>query len=96
MLPAIFPLGSYWSDEKRHSRCTSGLHGKGKSNDWQQQMMRAAWQWRLLWVWLLVVSHAALALDPQRSLDHYGHQAWRTDSGLPQNTIHSILAQVRA
>jgi ligand-binding sensor domain-containing protein/signal transduction histidine kinase len=67
------------------------LHGKGKSNDWQQQMMRAAWQWRLLWVWLLVVSHAALALDPQRSLDHYGHQAWRTDSGLPQNTIHSIL-----
>jgi ligand-binding sensor domain-containing protein/signal transduction histidine kinase len=65
--------------------------GKGKSNEWQQEMMRAAWQWCLLWVWLLAFSHAALALDPQRSLDHYGHQAWRTDSGLPQNTIHSIL-----
>ncbi len=36
-------------------------------------------------------SHAAWALDPQRSLAHYGHQAWRTDSGLPQNTVHSIL-----
>ncbi len=34
---------------------------------------------------------SALALDPHRSLDHYGHQAWRTDSGLPQNTVHSIL-----
>ncbi len=44
-----------------------------------------------LWALLLVLSHAALALDPQRSLDHYGHQAWRTDSGLPQNTVHSIL-----
>ncbi len=50
-----------------------------------------AWQWRLLWVLLLVFSHAALALDPQRSLDHFGQQAWRTDSGLPQNTVHSIL-----
>ncbi len=49
------------------------------------------WQRRGLWALLLVLSHAALALDPQRSLDHYGHQAWRTDSGLPQNTVHSIL-----
>ncbi len=65
--------------------------GKGKSDEWQREMMRAAWQWRWLWALLLVFSHAALALDPQRSLDHYGHQAWRTDSGLPQNTIHSIL-----
>ena len=49
--------------------------------------MRSAWLCALL----LLFSHAALALDPQRSLDHYGHQAWRTDSGLPQNTVHSIL-----
>ncbi len=27
----------------------------------------------------------AAALDPHRGLDHYGHQVWRTDSGLPQN-----------
>jgi ligand-binding sensor domain-containing protein/signal transduction histidine kinase len=40
---------------------------------------------------LLTLSHAAMALDPHRSLDHYGHQIWRTDSGLPQNTVHSIL-----
>jgi ligand-binding sensor domain-containing protein/signal transduction histidine kinase len=50
-------------------------------------MMRSAWLWALL----LVFGHAARALDPGRSLDHYGHQAWRTDSGLPQNTVHSIL-----
>ena len=54
-------------------------------------MKAIEWQRRTLWALLLVLSHAALALDPQRSLDHYGHQAWRTDSGLPQNTVHSIL-----
>ena len=52
------------------------------------------WRRRGLWALLLVLSHAALALDPQRSLDHYGHQAWRTDSGLPQNTVHSILQTI--
>ena len=57
----------------------------------QREMTRAAWQRRSLWALLLVFCHAAWALDPQRSLDHYGHQAWRTDSGLPQNTVHSIL-----
>jgi ligand-binding sensor domain-containing protein/signal transduction histidine kinase len=54
-------------------------------------MMRAAWHRRSTWVLLLVLSHVAFALDPERSLDHYGHQTWRTDSGLPQNTVHSIL-----
>ncbi len=39
----------------------------------------------------LAMRPAARALDPQRSLDHFGHQAWRTDSGLPQNTVHAIL-----
>jgi ligand-binding sensor domain-containing protein/two-component sensor histidine kinase len=33
----------------------------------------------------------AAALDPQRSLTQYGHEAWQTDSGLPQNTVHSVL-----
>ncbi len=32
-----------------------------------------------------------LALDSIRALTAYGQQTWRTDSGLPQNTIHSIL-----
>jgi ligand-binding sensor domain-containing protein/signal transduction histidine kinase len=62
-----------------------------KAIEWQRERMRAAWHRRGVWALLLVLSHAALALDPQRSLDHYGHQAWRTDSGLPQNTVHSIL-----
>jgi ligand-binding sensor domain-containing protein/signal transduction histidine kinase len=42
----------------------------------------------LLW---MLLSPAARALDPQRALDHYGHQAWRTDAGLPQNTVHAVL-----
>jgi ligand-binding sensor domain-containing protein len=54
-------------------------------------MMRAGWRGHSVWVLLLAFTASALALDPHRSLDHYGHQAWRTDSGLPQNTVHSIL-----
>ena len=57
----------------------------------RQEMRRPAWRWRFLGALLLVFGQAALALDPARPLDHYGHQAWRTDSGLPQNTVHSIL-----
>ena len=44
-----------------------------------------------LGVLLLAFTHSAFALDPQRALDHFGHQAWGTDAGLPQNTVHSIL-----
>ena len=54
-------------------------------------MMRAGWRSQSVWVLLLAFTASALALDPHRSLDHYGHQTWRTDSGLPQNTVHSIL-----
>jgi len=54
-------------------------------------MIRGPWRWRGVWILLLAWTHAAVALDPQRSLEHFGHQAWRTDSGLPQNTVHSIL-----
>ena len=54
-------------------------------------MIRGAWRGRGVWVLLLALTHYGLALDPHRSLDHFGHQAWRTDSGLPQNTVHSIL-----
>jgi ligand-binding sensor domain-containing protein/signal transduction histidine kinase len=51
---------------------------------------------RGLWLLPLVLSQVAtrpvaMALDPHRSLDHYGHQVWRTDSGLPQNTVHAVL-----
>jgi ligand-binding sensor domain-containing protein/signal transduction histidine kinase len=33
----------------------------------------------------------ALALDPRYPLRHYGYQAWQTDDGLPQNTVHAVL-----
>jgi ligand-binding sensor domain-containing protein/signal transduction histidine kinase len=54
-------------------------------------MIGAAWQRRGWWALLLLLTQAASALDPQRPLDHYGHQVWRSDSGLPQNTVHSML-----
>ena len=53
--------------------------------------MRPAWQRWITCAWLLLVTHAAWGLDPHRSLDHYGHQSWGTDAGLPQNTVHAIL-----
>ena len=53
-------------------------------------MIRSGKRWGLV-VLLLAFVPAALALDPQRALDHFGHQVWRTDSGLPQNTVHTIL-----
>jgi ligand-binding sensor domain-containing protein/signal transduction histidine kinase len=46
---------------------------------------------RWLWAVLLLCAQVAAGLDPHRGLDHYGHQVWRTDSGLPQNTVHAIL-----
>lgn len=32
-----------------------------------------------------------LALDPQTPLDRYSRQTWSIESGLPQNTVHSIV-----
>src|SRR5215213_1327311 len=31
------------------------------------------------------------ALDPNRSLNEFGHQSWLTENGLPQNTVQSIV-----
>lgn len=32
-----------------------------------------------------------MALDAGEDLHHFAHQSWRTENGLPQNTIHAIL-----
>jgi ligand-binding sensor domain-containing protein len=31
------------------------------------------------------------ALDPQKSITRYAHQVWKTDAGLPQNSVQSTL-----
>src|SRR5215467_8871048 len=31
------------------------------------------------------------ALDPSKAITQYAHQVWKTDAGLPQNSIQSIL-----
>ena len=42
-------------------------------------------------VCLVVSAGTAGALDPQKSITQYAHQVWKTDAGLPQNSVQSIL-----
>jgi len=42
-------------------------------------------------VLLLFAGTRAPALDPNRSLNEFGHQAWTTENGLPQNTVQAIV-----
>src|SRR5215210_3020916 len=39
----------------------------------------------------LVLGKTAIALDPAREMIQYGHSVWRTENGLPQNTVRAIL-----
>ncbi len=34
---------------------------------------------------------AAPGLDPRKAITQYAHQVWKTDQGLPQNSIQAIL-----
>src|ERR1044072_1880646 len=40
---------------------------------------------------LLLAGTRTPALDPNRSLNEFGHQAWLTENGLPQNTVQAII-----
>src|SRR5215467_5269378 len=40
---------------------------------------------------LLLAGTRTVALDPNRSLKEFGHQAWLTENGLPQNTVQAIV-----
>ncbi len=40
---------------------------------------------------LIASSISIYALDKKRTLDQFNYQTWQTGSGLPQNTVHSIL-----
>src|SRR5918992_5324122 len=39
---------------------------------------------------LLLCAASAGGLDPERAAGVFGRRSWQTDSGLPQNTVHSI------
>jgi ligand-binding sensor domain-containing protein len=46
--------------------------------------------------WLLAAAaligpRPARALDPRKAITQYAHQVWKTDQGLPQNSIQAIL-----
>src|SRR5688572_2462029 len=40
---------------------------------------------------LLIAVATTPALDPNRTLKEFGHQAWTTENGLPQNTVQAIV-----
>src|SRR5688572_17377799 len=40
---------------------------------------------------LLIAAAGTPALDPNRSLNEFGHQVWTTENGLPQNTVQTIV-----
>src|SRR6516225_6176213 len=41
--------------------------------------------------WALLSASAARPLDPTKAITQYAHQVWKTDAGLPQNSIQAIL-----
>lgn len=45
----------------------------------------------LLLTLLALVTSPVPALNRSQHLRQYGHQSWQTSSGLPQNTVHSIV-----
>src|SRR5579875_3052180 len=51
---------------------------------------RYLWIACCLGVFFLAVLRVS-ALDPRYPPRHYGYQAWQTDDGLPQNTVHAVL-----
>ncbi|MEM7355978.1 MAG: hypothetical protein AAF657_34495, partial [Acidobacteriota bacterium] len=61
-----------------------------------ERTRRGRWALEAGLVVLLVASLAApgYGLDPKKALTQYTHRLWRSEDGLPQNTIFSI-AQTR-
>ena len=39
----------------------------------------------------ILLAEAARGLDPRKAITQYAHQVWKTDQGLPQNSIQAIL-----
>ena len=46
---------------------------------------------RLLALAICAQAICAFALDPQKPLTRFGHRAWQTEDGLPQNSVHAIV-----
>ena len=49
---------------------------------------------RIAWLVLaaaLLAGRAVSGLEPTSTLAHYGYDAWDSDSGLPQNSVDTIL-----
>ncbi len=44
---------------------------------------------------LFLTTKSACSLDPEKAITQYAHEVWKTEQGLPQNTI-SAMVQTRA
>jgi ligand-binding sensor domain-containing protein len=55
---------------------------------WQRRRI-AAWALGLLCA--VVPFQSAIALDPTKAMTQYVHTVWRTDEGLPENSVNKIL-----
>src|SRR5271154_5863641 len=40
---------------------------------------------------VLLAALPCAGLDPRKAITQYAHQVWKTDAGLPQNSIQAIL-----
>ncbi|AKQ70420.1 hypothetical protein A176_007332 [Myxococcus hansupus] len=57
------------------------------------QRARASWRGFIGWFFLagLVLATPGMALDPQRRVSQYSQDVWRSDEGLPQNSLLSMV-----
>nr|WP_255482677.1 sensor histidine kinase [Rhodanobacter sp. MP7CTX1] len=42
-------------------------------------------------LWVAIPFQSAIALDPTKAITQYVHTVWRTDEGLPENSVNKIL-----
>ena len=73
-------------------RMSSGL-GVGKEPRWREDLLRRVGAALVIVLAFLLTgaSDHALALDPAKQIDQYGHDVWTSQNGLPGEAVYQIL-----
>ena len=91
LLPGFSPIGGApHVGAARHASCYRiqvPVQAKGAVMSARRVIAVGARAVVLLVTWTAPV----LALDPQKALTQYVHNAWQTDHGLPQNSVQAVL-----